>query len=286
MGMLLGASVWYGNRPFDETIKKLVQLGFEYLEFSLDYPLPGSMGAAEQRELAVLLEEFDLKIGFHSPLDTPLTHPRDELAEASLRVLRQCMGLAAAFQPRASYYNFHIHPRIPTFKLADAYEELYQKGLARCDAITRAAAEFGVPLTVENDLVPFDRAQLLLDALARYYPQLHFTFDIGHAIKAEECHARSRCARGGDLLVHLTPWVERCGSKVLVAHLHDFARSGNRDHLSLGMGEVDLSAVLELLQQATSCQYLLLETFWKDRERAEMDYAELRRNVEWCRSYC
>jgi sugar phosphate isomerase/epimerase len=283
--MLLGAPVWYGNRPFKETIEALSKLGLEYFEFSLDYPLPGSMRAAEQRELARLLEEFDLKIGFHSPLDTPVTHPRDELAEASLHVLRQCMAFAAAFQPRSIYYNFHIHPRVPTFKLADVHEEIHQKGLARCDAITRAAAEFGVPLTVENDLVPFDRAQLLLDALTRYYPQLHFTFDIGHAIKAEECHARSRCARG-HLLEHLRPWVERCGAKVLVAHLHDYARSGNRDHVSLGKGEVDLSAVLELLHQSTSCKYLLLETFWKDRERAEMDYEELRRNVEWCRSYC
>jgi len=285
MSMLLGAPVWYGNRPFKETIEALSKLGLEYFEFSLDYPLPGSMRAAEQRELAWLLEEFDLKIGFHSPLDTPVTHPRDELAEASLHVLRQCTAFAAAFQPRSIYYNFHIHPRVPTFKLADVHEEIHQKGLARCDAITRAAAEFGVPPTVENDLVPFDRAQLLLDALTRYYPQLHFTFDIGHAIKAEECHARSRCARG-HLLEHLTPWVERCGSKVLVAHLHDYARSGNRDHLALGKGEVDLRAVLELLHHSTSCQYLLLETFWKDREHAEMDYDELRRNVEWCRSYC
>jgi sugar phosphate isomerase/epimerase len=284
MSMLLGAPVWYGNRPFKETIEALSKLGLEYFEFSLDYPLPGSMRAAEQRELARLLEEFDLKIGFHSPLDTPVTHPRDELAAASLHVLRQCMAFAAAFQPRSIYYNFHIHPRVPTFKLADVHEEIHQKGLARCDAITRTAAEFGLPPTVENDLVPFDRAQLLLDALTRYYPQLHFTFDIGHAIKAEECHARSRCARG-DLLEHLRPWVERCGAKVLVAHLHDYARSGNRDHLSLGKGEVDLSAVLELLHQSTSCQYLLLETFWKDRERAEMDYEELRRNVEWCKSY-
>jgi sugar phosphate isomerase/epimerase len=284
MSMLLGAPVWYGNRPFKATIEALHKLGLDYFEFALDYPLPDSMRAAERVELERLLDEFDLKIGFHSPLDTPATHPRDELAEASLRVLRQCMAFAAAFRPRSIYYNFHIHPRVPTFKLAEVRQEIRQKGLARCEAITRTAAEFGIPLTVENDLVPFERAQLLLDALARFYPQLHFTFDIGHALKAEECHARSRRSRE-NLIEYLTPWVERCGAMVLVAHLHDYSRSGNRDHLSLGKGDVNLSAVLALLK-STSCQYLLLETFWKDRKKQEMDYDELRRNVELCKSYC
>ena len=84
MGILLGAPIWYGNRPFKKTIEELYKLELDYFEFSLDYPLPGCMAEAEREELNGLLEEFNLKIGFHSPLDTAVAHPRDEIATASM----------------------------------------------------------------------------------------------------------------------------------------------------------------------------------------------------------
>ncbi|NQE53695.1 hypothetical protein C5S29_08885, partial [ANME-1 cluster archaeon GoMg3.2] len=44
MRILLGAPVWYGNRPFKKTIEELHKLELDYFEFSLDYPLPDCMG--------------------------------------------------------------------------------------------------------------------------------------------------------------------------------------------------------------------------------------------------
>ncbi|MBN1763222.1 MAG: sugar phosphate isomerase/epimerase [Methanomicrobia archaeon] len=285
MGVLLGAPVWYGNRPFQTTLKELYKLGLDYIEFSLDYPLPDSMPKAEREELKQLVEEFGLKIGFHSPIDTPVAHPRDEIADASMTVLRNCMAFSAVFLPRSLYYNCHLHPRVTTYKLEDVRPQIKQKSLGRCEELTRLASEFGIPICVENELVPFDKSDLIHDALSRFYPHLQFTFDIGHAIKAEARHSKTKTGDGG-YLDYLKKWIDKCGQKILVVHVHDCACTGNvvRDHLALGTGDLDLDEVFKLLK-ATTYKYLLVETFWKNRERKEMDYEELERNVELIKSY-
>jgi len=285
MGILLGAPVWYGNRPFKRTIEELYKLELDYLEFSLDYPLPECMEHAEREELKRLLEDRGMKIAFHSPLDISVAHPREELAAASMAVLRKCMAFSAEFLPLTLYYNFHVHPRISTFKLEDVRKQIKVKGLERCEELTQMASEFGLLVSVENDLVPFERSDLILEALSLFYPTLQFTFDVGHAIKAEVCPPRIK-EKAGSYLDYLKRWVDKCGAKILVAHVHDCSYTGEgiQDHLSIGRGELDFNAVSELLK-STTCKYLLIETFWKNIGKKEMDYEELRRNVELCKSY-
>lgn len=287
MQILLGAPVWYGNRPFPETLRKLHHLDVDYIEFSLDYPLPDSMANAEREELQRLLEEFDMRIGFHSPLDTLVAHPRDDLAEAGLRILRSCMGFSATFHPRTLYYNFHLPVKIPTYKLADVRPQIQQKLLTRCEALTQMAAAFGLTGCVENELTTCERSELLHIALQRFYPQLQLTFDIGHAIKAEAYHTKTKEQENGEHFIdYLAQWIEHCGQKILVTHAHDCAWVDPvlQDHISLGRGALDLERVFELLK-STPCRYLLIETFWKSRKKEEMDYEELKRNIELVRSY-
>ncbi|MBN1455314.1 MAG: sugar phosphate isomerase/epimerase [Methanomicrobia archaeon] len=287
MQILLGAPVWYGNRPFSETLRKLQQLDLDYIEFSLDYPLPDSMSNTEREELLRLLEDYGIRIGFHSPLDTPVAHPRDDLAEAGLRIVRSCMAFSATFHPRTLYYNFHLPVKIPTYKLEDVRPQIQQRMLACCEALTQAAMAFSLTGCVENELTTCERSELLHDALSHFYPRLQFTLDIGHAIKAEVYHTKTKELKSGEHFIdYLTRWVDRCGQKLLVTHVHDCACVGSvlQDHLSLGRGTLDLERVFKLLK-STSCRYLLIETFWKSRKKEAMDYDELKRNVELVRSY-
>ncbi|MGC9444233.1 MAG: sugar phosphate isomerase/epimerase family protein [Candidatus Methanospirareceae archaeon] len=287
MRILLGVPVWYGNRPLSETLRKLQQLDLDYIEFSLDYPLPDSMADAEREELLRLLEEFGMRIGFHSPLDTPIAHPRDDLAGAGLRIVRSCMAFSASFHPRTLYYNFHLPVKIPTYKLEDVRPLIQHKMLACCETVMQTAAAFSLTSCVENELTTCERSELLHEALARFYPRLQFTLDVGHAIKAEAYHDRTTGQENNERFMdYLTRWVNHCGQKMLVAHVHDCAYNGSvlQDHLSLGQGVLDLERVFTLLK-STPCTYLLIETFWKSRTREEMDYEELKRNVELVRSY-
>ena len=281
MRILLGAPVWYGNRPFKRTIEQLYKLELDYFEFSLDYPLPDCMEEAERSEIKEMLEEFGMEIAFHSPLDIAVAHPRDEIADASMTVLRRCMEFSADFMPLSLYYNLHLNPRVSTYKLDDVRAGIKIKSLGRCEEIAKMASELGIVVSVENDFVPFEWSDLIFDALSS--PKLYFTFDVGHAIMAEVTHPG---IKGGEdsYLDYLKRWIEKCGAKILVVHLHDCSLTEKQDHLSIGRGELDFDAVFGLLKR-TNCKYMVIETFWRNKEKEEMNYEEMRRNVELCRSY-
>ena len=286
MSVLLGAPVWYGNRPFGQTVKKLHELSLDYLEFSLDYPLPGSMKEADKEELKGLLADYGMRIAFHSPLDIAVMHPREEIADASMRILRQCMEFAVEFSPL--YYNLHLHPRLSTYKLQEVRAEVKRKSIRRCLEIANMGSELGVQVCVENDLVPFEWSELILEAVSS--PGIYLTFDIGHAIMAELQHSppevESEVEAGGhNYIDYLRRWIRACGgAKILVVHLHDCSIGDKQDHLSIGRGELDFSQIFKLLR-ATSLKYMVIETFWRDKARREMSYEELKRNIEFCRRY-
>lgn len=279
MRILLGAPVWYGNRPFKETIEELHKLELDYFEFSLDYPLPDCMGETARAELKELLNAYGMKIAFHSPLDISVAHPREELADASMSILKRCMAFYADLRPHSLYYNYHLHPRVSTYKLEDVRAEMKTKGLRICDTITRMASESGIVASVENDLVPFKWSDLIHEAL--FSPELYLTFDIGHAIMAELHRSRTR---NSNYLDYIARWIEKCGPKILVVHLHDCTLTEMQDHLSIGEGELDFDAIFDLLKR-TNFKYLVIETFWRNKERQAMNYEELKRNVDFCRSY-
>lgn len=261
------------------TIEELHKLELDYFEFSLDYPLPDCMGKTDRAELKELLKEYGMKIAFHSPLDISVAHPRAELADASMAILKRCMVFSAEFLPLSLYYNFHLHPRVSTYTLEDVRAELKIKGLRRCKTITRMASEFGIVASVENDLVPFEWSELILEALSA--PDLYLTFDVGHAIMAE---LHRSTMQKGSYLDYIARWIEKCGSKILVVHFHDCALTEKQDHLSLGAGELDFDAVFDLLKR-TNCKYIVIETFWRNKDKGEMTYEELKRNVDFCRCY-
>jgi sugar phosphate isomerase/epimerase len=95
---------------------------------------------------------------------------------------------------------------------------------------------------------------------------------------------RNEGQNSSSYLDYIKRWIEKCGAKILAVHLHDCNLTAKQDHLSIGRGELDFDRVFELLNR-TNCKYVLIETFWRNKDKAEMNYEEMRRNVEFCRCY-
>lgn len=255
MGVLLGSVIWYGNRPFKRAMEELYKLGLGFFEFSLDYPLPDCMERREIAEMRELLEGFGLKIAFHSPSETPIAHPREEIADANIGVLRRCFEFASSFFPLSFYYNLHLNPKVSAYRLEKVKEEIKINGLRSCEEIARIASEFGIPVSVVNDdFVPLKRSDLILEALSPLFPNLYFTFDVGHAIKAEMLSKRG--IKGDSYLDYLKLWIEKGGAKILVVHLYDYSFSEKQDHLSIGKGDLDFNAIFELLKSTNNARRL------------------------------
>ncbi len=302
--MLIGAPVWLGNRPFRQTLSSLRHAGCDYLEFSLDFPLPECMRTSD--DFRQMLDEFDLKIAFHSPLDVQTVHPRSEIFEAGMKILKRCFEFCSRF-PSALYYNLHLHPRITTMKLKDIREKIKKICTKQCEEIARIGEEFGLTLTVENDFMPFEMSELIFEAVSK--TGMWFTLDIGHAIISDMHFRKQNASSGGgvrrgheerngrDANVFanvfgapraseiISRWMERCADRVLVVHIHDCAFHGceKTDHISLGRGDLDIEEVLNTVRRA-DFKYMLVEAFWRNRQKEEMTYDEMRRNIELCRS--
>lgn len=139
--------------------------------------------------------------------------------------------------------------------LFDEYENVYlQKLTAFRDACTATIGKSGIKICVENSS-GYGKAAFLQKGLNLLLESSVFalTFDIGH----------NNCIGGGDGAIILA----RC-DRLSHMHLHD--ASGNRDHLALGTGELDLLRYLELARRR-NCR-CVLETKTIDG---------LRQSVEW-----
>ena len=84
-------------------------------------------------------------------------------------------------------------------------------------------------------------------SLKKVFPSVHFTLDIGHAIRAGEDQ------RG------ISNFMKKYKDSVLDIHFHDAVFSEKKDHLALGKGDLDFYSFLQLLKDINYSGYLSLE---------------------------
>ncbi len=255
--MKFGYPFWYGDGSIRKHAEIARKIGFDYVEFSLNYPWPEKLSESEKTFLKNLKRDYNLDIAFHAPLGgIDLCYPRKEISEASMKVFSDSMGFAAHYVP--FYFNFHLATDIPTWKCADIRSDMLEKARSSVLQISKIAGSYGIQLTIENnskkmfsgikDLKPFLRGNL------------KFCFDVGHAARA-----------AGGKSEKIFDWIKAFGKDMLVLHFHDV--SSETDHLSLGEGDLPLEKILESVGK-TGCDYTLIEihTGAKRRNITEDDF--------------
>ncbi len=252
--MKIGTLVWYGDYPFKGAIEKLKEIGFDYFELSLDYPLPD---ICNYRDLKSSLD--GIEIAFHSPLDIFIAQPRDEVFRASLKVFKRCLDFASKFD--TLYYNFHVNYSVSTYAFKEVRDKIIKNGLKACKIALRYGKNYGFDVCIEYDW-RFDKVFLIDD--------LKITLDIGHFVLKE-------IESGKDYIKSLKRFVKEFDNKILVIHLHDCNTENLIDHLSLGVGDLNLKEIIEIVGVR---DYILLETFWRDRHGKDIvSYEDLSHNL-------
>jgi sugar phosphate isomerase/epimerase len=255
---LIGTLLWYGDHPYEHAISKIHSIGFDYFEFSLDYPLPDACNA---KELKKLIENLGIDIAFHAPLDIFLAQPRDEIFEASLKVLRKCLKFASIFEPL--YFNFHISWKSPTHPFLEVKQKIKKNGIRACKEVVKFGNEHGFKVGIEYDQ-SFDEDFLI--------EGLDLILDVGHFIIDE-------VKKGKNYLDSLKVFLRKYNDRILTIHLHDCNLSDLIDHISLGKGDLNFK---EIVKEIRNKKYILIETFWSDRNGKDViSYDELRKNQEF-----
>ncbi|MCX8152616.1 MAG: sugar phosphate isomerase/epimerase [Archaeoglobaceae archaeon] len=259
---MIGTSVWYGHRPFKERFKKLIDLGFEYFEISMDFPFP-----EEGIEIEKIIKEFNIRPAFHAPIEILLASPRNEIFDASKNVLEKCLKFIEKFDP--IYFNFHVSHLTPTF----IFPEIRQKGLKNFEDAAKLllsySEEVGFEVCIENDM--FFSEDFVFEGLK-------VTLDVGHLVIDSK-------RRGEDYKSTLKNFCKKYGKKILVSHLHDVDLESSLDHLPLGDGDLDLKLLKWFLERIKP-KYISLEIFWKVPYKIFATDFELEKSLKVLKSFC
>lgn len=277
--MKFATMIWYGDRPLRSTFEMAHRLGFDYIEFSLDYPWPDQLTKEEVGLLEKLKEEYGLGIAFHGPwAGKVISHPRDEISDACLEIYEKCLRFASKFNPL--YFNFHQSGYAATSGFKEIKKRIFDKALET----TRAIVNFGrgFPITIENNPGRiFGRAndiKFLLEGIK----DLNFCLDVGHAVvsKWEIQHVKG----GSGEKLEVEDWLNLFKDRILTVHLHDCLFEGDskpRDHLVIGKGNLDFENIAKAIKN-TSCRHVLLETYYTEKGVYPSE-EDLKNNLEFCR---
>jgi len=277
--MKFAIPIWYGDRSLKFAFEMAHRLGFDYIEFSLDYPWPDRLKKEEISLLEKLEDEYGLEIAFHGPwAGKVISHPRDEISDACLKIYEKCLKFARKFNPL--YFNFHQFG----YSATSGFEEIRKRIFDKALETTRVIVNFGrgFPVTVENNPGRLFGRPKDIKLLLDWITDLNFCFDVGHAAVSKWEIQRGKSVP--DEKLEIKDWLELFKDRILTVHLHDCLIEDNSkpmDHFAIGKGNLDFESIARAVKK-TSCRYALLETFYRERGVYASE-EDLKNNLEFCR---
>jgi sugar phosphate isomerase/epimerase len=173
---------------------------------------------------------YDMTYSVHAPIcDVNIASLSDRLREAAILEMFVAMDHAAAMGAR----TVTVHPGLRSFAVEGVEARSAELARLSLKTISRAAAQYGVAVAVENmPQVPvmLGRTPEELGALVDG-TDVGICFDIGHANTAG-------CIDG---------FLDAFGDRIANVHIHD--NDGDRDaHLAIGEGSIDFAKALSRLK--------------------------------------
>lgn len=276
--------IWYGDRPLRSVFEKAHRLGFDYIEFSLDYPWPDELTGEEVELLEKLGEEYGLGLAFHGPwAGKVISHPRDEISDACMKIYEKCLKFAGRFRPL--YFNFHQKGHAATSGFEEIKRRIWDRALETTRAIVDLGMEDGFPVTVENNEDSFFGRPKFIEFLLEKINDLNFCLDVGHAMISKwEIQRRAKDEEPSEK-TEIEDWFDLFGGRILTVHLHDcLIKEDSRpvDHLVIGKGDLDFEDIARAVKK-TRCKHVLIETYYRERGVFATE-EDLKNNLEFCRS--
>jgi len=231
-------------RDLFQEIETIAQMGFDFIDLTLEPPLATSSGLDLQAVKAAL-KSRNLGIVGHTAYYLPLCSPFESLRKAAVEELKRC--LEAFAELGAKWMNLHPDRQAP---LHDR-KFVIDRNLQTLRDLLEVARPLGIGLMLENLPGSFNTVKQLAELLDPL-PELGLHLDIGHAnLLVEYNTADSLLATFGPRLRHV--------------HLHD-NKGGTTDlHLPLGTGTVDTEHYVRSLQSCGYDETITLEVFTPDR---------------------
>jgi sugar phosphate isomerase/epimerase len=249
-------------RPLLEEVEALGQLGFDYLEVTMDAPYAHyTVIQAQQRQLRQALVRHGLALICHLPTFVSTADLTDSLREASIQETIQAMRTAAELRP----LKVVLHPSI-IHGLGARLRDLSERyAMAALERLLTAAGDLDLTVCVEN-LMPSSLSLVepeQFDPVFKSFPFARLVLDTGHAY-----------INGG--IRRILAFIDRFPDRIGHVHASDNFGRGD-DHLPIGAGSIPFPIVLEALRHIGYDDTITLEVFSPDREYLRISRDKLAR---------
>ena len=256
--MLYGA-MNFPVKPILEELEAISELGFDYLELTMDPPQAHySIIRRQKKRILKALDQKKMKLVCHLPsfvYTADLTHG---LRKASLSEMIKSLEVAAGL----GCLKAVLHPSYITGLGIFVMDQAREYAMESLEAIMEKADQLDLLICLEN---LFPKAHSLVepedfDDIFVKFPNLKMTLDTGHA-HIEDTEGK-----------RAVKFIERFPDRI--DHIHVSDNLGEADnHLPVGAGTVNFNEIVKALKGIGYDNTITLEVFSKDR-----DYLKMSRN--------
>lgn len=259
-----------------ETIKMVSSIGYTGIEIMADIPhtFPLDLTEAKIREIQTALRDNGLTVSnvnaFMHRADGDMYHPSWIEPDPALRAKRvdytlRCLDLAAELGAS----NISTEPGGPLEGMTrEEALSLYMEGLS---AVESRAKENGVHVLIEPEPgLLIENSGQFLELYRRLNPEAFgINFDVGHFFCVSEDPS--------DLIRKLAPMIQHF-------HLEDIAATRIHHHLQLGFGAIDLTNVLNTIEEIGYKEFVTVELYTYEDSAPDAASAAFKFLEKWTQS--
>lgn len=252
-------------KPLLKEIEEIGELGFDYVELTMDPPEAAPQKVlAQKKSILNLLNRYKMGITGHLPTFVWTSDLYDSLRNASLQENFKALEASAEL----GIEKLVLHPGYITGMGKFVIDKAKGYGLESIEAILKKANSLGMTLCIEN---MFPQANFLtqpheFQEVFEIFPEIRLALDIGHA------------NLGGDRNRALE-FIQRYGYRI--GHIHANDNFGKEDnHLPIGAGIIDFERIIKTLKETSYNETMTIEVFSKDRDYLRISKEKMKKMWE------
>ena len=249
-------------KPLLKEIEGIGEMGFDYVELTLDPPeaTPQKI-LAQKRPIQELLRRYGMGITGHLPTFVWTSDLYESLRKASIQETLDALEAGSEL----GIEKVVLHPGYITGLAKFVLDKAKGYGMESIGAILKKATSLGITLCIEN---MFPQSNFLsnpyeFQEVFQSFPEIRLALDIGHANLGGGKNKSSE-------------FIHQYGYRIGHVHANDnFGKEDN--HLPIGAGIIDFEKILRELNEAQYDETLTLEVFSKDREYLKISKEKIKR---------
>jgi len=252
-------------KPLLKEIKEIGEMGFDYVEVTMDPPeaTPQKI-LAQKRPIRELLHRYGMGITGHLPTFVWTSDLYESLRRVSIQETLDALEAGSEL----GIEKVVLHPGYITGLGKFLLDRAKGYGMESIGTILKKATGLRMTLCIEN---MFPQAHFLsnpyeFQEVFRSFPEIRLALDIGHANLGGGKNKSSE-------------FIHQYGYRIGHVHANDnFGKEDN--HLPIGAGIIDFEKILRELNKAQYDETLTLEVFSKDREYLKISKEKIKRMWE------